>query len=435
MRNDLRLSQQSAIALPRVDPARARPGAGVLRPATSASRATTRRTSRGSSSASSRPRAAVTRRCATRSPSTSRAWPTRPGARCWCSSPTATTPRAEVPPQEVQRLRALERGDDLPRRVRGRRAAEQPRARCGPARSSTGSRRRPAARCSRPAASRQLAAIYQTILDELGSQYVLGYTSDNLAARRASSASITVELKRPELKVRHRPRLRRAEGPGAAPGEAAVSRSASRPARQRPIEQRLDLALQLAQPPLQLRQLREHRDRLEPGAVLDRRESPRRPRPPRASPGCPLWAVATTPSPISMWPATPTWPASVTRRPIRVLPATPTWPASTRVLADRDRVADLHQVVELGAAPDARLAERRAVDRGERADLDVVLDHHDPHLRELVVAALGVAREAEAVGPDHGAVLHHHAAAEPAALAHAARPSAARSPRRPATPS
>jgi Ca-activated chloride channel family protein len=54
-----------------------------------------------------------------------------------------------------------------------------------------------------PAASRQLAAIYSTILDELGSQYVLGYTSDN-ATRDGRFRRITVALERPELKVRHR---------------------------------------------------------------------------------------------------------------------------------------------------------------------------------------------------------------------------------------
>ena len=50
-----------------------------------------------------------------------------------------------------------------------------------------------------------------------------------------------------------------------------------------------------------------------------------------------------------------------------------------------------------------------AVDGGQGADLHVVLDHHDAHLRDLLVAAVLVAREAEAVAADHRAVLHHHA--------------------------
>jgi Ca-activated chloride channel family protein len=54
-----------------------------------------------------------------------------------------------------------------------------------------------------PTASRELAAIYQTILDELGSQYVIGYTSDNLK-RDGRFRRITVELKRPQLRARYR---------------------------------------------------------------------------------------------------------------------------------------------------------------------------------------------------------------------------------------
>ena len=59
-------------------------------------------------------------------------------------------------------------------------------------------------RVFRPTASRELAAIYQSILDELGTQYVLGYVSDN-AARDGKFRKITVALKRPGLKLRHRP--------------------------------------------------------------------------------------------------------------------------------------------------------------------------------------------------------------------------------------
>ena len=55
-----------------------------------------------------------------------------------------------------------------------------------------------------PSASRELAAIYASILDELGSQYVLGYVSDN-PRRDGKFRSISVKLKQPGLKVRHRP--------------------------------------------------------------------------------------------------------------------------------------------------------------------------------------------------------------------------------------
>jgi Ca-activated chloride channel family protein len=58
-------------------------------------------------------------------------------------------------------------------------------------------------RVFQPTASKELAAIYASILDELGSQYVLGYVSDN-PARDGKFRRITVSLSRPELKLRHR---------------------------------------------------------------------------------------------------------------------------------------------------------------------------------------------------------------------------------------
>jgi Ca-activated chloride channel family protein len=55
-----------------------------------------------------------------------------------------------------------------------------------------------------PSASKELAAIYQKILDELGSQYVLGYVSDN-PARDGKFRRLTVQVSRSGLRVRHRP--------------------------------------------------------------------------------------------------------------------------------------------------------------------------------------------------------------------------------------
>jgi len=54
-----------------------------------------------------------------------------------------------------------------------------------------------------PTASKQLGRVYRTILDELGSQYVIGYQSDS-TARDGRFRRITVRLKNPELNVRHR---------------------------------------------------------------------------------------------------------------------------------------------------------------------------------------------------------------------------------------
>ena len=56
----------------------------------------------------------------------------------------------------------------------------------------------------KPHASRELAAIYQSILDELASQYVLGYVSDN-PAHDGKFRKLSVEVKRPGVKLRYRP--------------------------------------------------------------------------------------------------------------------------------------------------------------------------------------------------------------------------------------
>ena len=109
---------------------------------------------------------------------------------------------SQVPPQEVQRLLRSSEVTVYPVAFAGERranSAESLRARSflhGLADATGG-------QVFQPTASRELATIYQTILDELGSQYVLGYTSDN-ATRDGRFRKITVELKRPELKLRYR---------------------------------------------------------------------------------------------------------------------------------------------------------------------------------------------------------------------------------------
>ena len=53
---------------------------------------------------------------------------------------------------------------------------------------------------------------------------------------------------------------------------------------------------------------------------------------------------------------------------------------------DADIVANLHQVVDLGALADHGVAHGAAVDRGAGADFDVVLDDDAADLRNLAVA-------------------------------------------------
>lgn len=55
-----------------------------------------------------------------------------------------------------------------------------------------------------PAGSKDLAPIYDKILDELAAQYVLGFTSDN-SKRDGRYRKLKVGLKRTDLRVRHRP--------------------------------------------------------------------------------------------------------------------------------------------------------------------------------------------------------------------------------------
>src|SRR5208282_6796139 len=63
-------------------------------------------------------------------------------------------------------------------------------------------------------------------------------------------------------------------------------------------------------------------------------------------------------------------------------------PADDTVLANHAVVANLHQVVDLGALADPCPAEPPAVDRRVRADLDVIPDLHVAHLGNLLVGAV-----------------------------------------------
>ncbi len=268
-------------------------------------------------------------------------------------------------------------------------------------------------RVFQPAASRELAGIYQSILDELGTQYVLGYVSDN-PKHDGKFHRITVELKRPGLKVRHRPgyeapkdeppkpaeeEVARLQAEGGRPSSDSTFRSSSR-RRFCSSGSRAKTAVDLSH------------------ARFSMAGEPETTEPFSTKPGMPVWAVAITPSLDREVPGDAHLPGQ--GDPVADASAARDADLSGdhRVLADRDRVAHLHQVVELRAPADAGLAERGPVHGGQRADLDVVLDDDDADLRELVVPALAVPGEAEAVAADHGPVLHDDPAPEPAALAH-----------------
>ena len=80
-------------------------------------------------------------------------------------------------------------------------------------------------------------------------------------------------------------------------------------------------------------------------------------------------------------------------------------------------VADENEVVDFGAAADARFADGRAVDAGVGLDFDVVFENGGAGLRHFVPRAVGLFGVAEAVGADDGAVLENDAIADAAIFA------------------
>src|SRR5207244_4801081 len=85
--------------------------------------------------------------------------------------------------------------------------------------------------------------------------------------------------------------------------------------------------------------------------------------------------------------------------------------------ADAAAVGHHDQVVDLGPAPDHGRAQRRAVDGGIGADLDLVLEHDGADLGDLA-DAVGEREVAEPVAPDYRAGVQHDAVADARSLAH-----------------
>src|SRR6476661_8179251 len=88
------------------------------------------------------------------------------------------------------------------------------------------------------------------------------------------------------------------------------------------------------------------------------------------------------------------------------------------MLPDAGAVSDLHQIVDLGAAPDAGLLHAGPVHAGVGLDFDIVLNDYRLGLQDLVPVAGVILGEAETIGPDYSAVLQQHAVAEAAAFSH-----------------
>ena len=94
-----------------------------------------------------------------------------------------------------------------------------------------------------------------------------------------------------------------------------------------------------------------------------------------------------TPSPMVRWPTIPTCPPATTPMPSFVEPAMPTCDTMRQSGPSSTLWAIWTRLSIFGPAPDPRRPERRAVDAGVRADLDVVLDDRRcPICGHLVVA-------------------------------------------------
>src|SRR5205809_64861 len=61
--------------------------------------------------------------------------------------------------------------------------------------------------------------------------------------------------------------------------------------------------------------------------------------------------------------------------------------------------SNLHQVINLGTAPNARFAQGGAINAGVGLDFNVVLNHHFAGLRNLLPASIIIFGKAKAIGP------------------------------------
>jgi len=69
------------------------------------------------------------------------------------------------------------------------------------------------------------------------------------------------------------------------------------------------------------------------------------------------------------------------------------------MLADNVVMRDMHEIIDLCAIADTRLAHGSAVDAGIGSDFDIVADYHDTQLRDFVMVIAQPA-EAIAIGTD-----------------------------------
>src|SRR5947208_17077885 len=86
------------------------------------------------------------------------------------------------------------------------------------------------------------------------------------------------------------------------------------------------------------------------------------------------------------------------------------------MFADHHVVRDLHEVINLDSLLDPGAAKTRAVDRRIGADLDVIVDLHDPDLRDFLVPARGHF-ESKTIRADDGPAVNNDPITDRAPLA------------------
>jgi len=79
-----------------------------------------------------------------------------------------------------------------------------------------------------------------------------------------------------------------------------------------------------------------------------------------------------------------------------------------RILTHLGSVADLNEVVKLGAAVDPGISDRCPVNGRVGPDLDIVFNHNAACLANLVIRSIAYRCEAESVAADDGAVLYRY---------------------------
>ena len=97
-----------------------------------------------------------------------------------------------------------------------------------------------------------------------------------------------------------------------------------------------------------------------------------------------------------------------------MLPENPGLRRDNHVLAELAVVADVHQIIDLRAAPNAGRLQRAAIDGRVRPDLHVVADFKFSDLRKFFVTpALRIANITKAIAAQHRARMDNHAIAQP----------------------